>query len=84
MDHGDVKFDGGQGTGQGRVDVPCYDDEARLQAAAHLLEAPHNFRCLHRVASAADIKVEGGLRDVEVLEKDLAHSIVIMLTCMDE
>ncbi len=69
---------------QRRVDVADDDNRVRLHLVHHRLQRKHQARCLHGVARRADAEEGVGLRHGEIVEQDVVHGGVVVLTRMNE
>ena len=73
-----------EGTRQGRVDV-ADDEHPRWPPLLHdALEGDHRARRLLGVRAAADAEEDVGLRQLQVLEEDLGHLVVVVLPGVHE
>ena len=64
------------------VDIAHDDHDVGGQLVDHRLEALHDPRCLCCVASRADIEIDVGGPDGELVEEDVAHGGVVVLASM--
>ena len=84
VDHGDAQLHGGQPAGERRVRVPVHEHRAGLLLDHELLEHAQHLAGLPAVTAGADPEVEVGCRDAELLEEDVGHTVVVVLTRVDE
>ena len=84
MAHGEVELRGREGPREGRVRVPVHDDDVRVLLLEDFLELDQHRPGLAGVGPGADPQVVIWFRDVQDLEEDVAHRIVVVLTRVDE
>src|SRR3974390_481757 len=79
-----AEFGADQGGGNGRVDVAVDENEVRLALDDDRLQNEHDSRSLLGVAAGTDSQVEIGFGDFKLLEKDVGHGRIVVLSGMDE
>ena len=73
-----------QRAGDRGVDVAHDDNGIRRVAGQYRLEPLHDFSRLHGVRARADFQIDIRARNAELLEKQLAHPLVVVLARVDE
>ena len=86
LDMGDrnLHLDRGQHGGQGRVDVAGDHHQVGFLVGQDRLQPFHRPRRLHRVAAGADLEHVVGGGHAELLQEDLGHQPVVVLTGVDD
>ena len=77
-------FDGGECTGQRRVDVSRDDQRQRTHVVENLLDALECPASLGPVASRPDVQLVVGRADPQLAQEDLRHLGVVMLAGVDD
>ena len=78
--HRRPQFGGGDGAGQRRVDVADHDHHVRAFLQQYFFESHHHAGGLLSVGAGADAQVDVGAGDAQLVEKDLGHFVVVVLT----
>ncbi len=82
--YGNAELYGGQGDGDGGVDVADHEDEIGLAFEEDWLDASENFGGLRGVRAGADFEIDVGLGDAHLAEEDVGELFVIVLAGVNE
>lgn len=81
---GNVKFCGGEGSGESGVGIAIDEDEIGLILRENLLDGFEHFAGLRAVGAGTDAEIVIGRGDLQLFEKDAGHVVVVMLAGVDK
>jgi len=84
MRHGDVQLLGGQSACEGGVGVAIHQHAVGLLCHQHFLDALHHAARERAVGKRVDVEVVVGLAQPHLLEEELRHVAVEMLSRVDD